>query len=89
MAGLLDMHQLAGNAQALTVLSKMADWVKFRVDRLTRRQRQETLGTEFGGMNEVLTNLYQRSTGNPEYLRFAHAFDHKAIFDPLAAVRIR
>jgi len=35
MAGLLDVHQLAGNAQALVVVSKMADWVRFRVDRLT------------------------------------------------------
>jgi len=82
MAGLLDVHQLAGNAQALVVVSKMADWVKFRVDRLTETQQQAALGTEFGGMNEVLANIYA-ATGDPEYLRVAHAFDHRAIFDPL------
>lgn len=82
MAGLLDVNQLAGNAQALVVVAKMADWVKFRVDRLTDTQQQAALGTEFGGMNEVLANIYA-ATGNPEYLRVAHAFDHKAIFDPL------
>jgi DUF1680 family protein len=82
MAGLLDVNQLAGNAQALLVVSKMADWVKFRVDRLTGTQQQAALGTEFGGMNEVLANIYA-ATGDPEYLRVAHAFDHKAIFDPL------
>ncbi|MFG2045322.1 beta-L-arabinofuranosidase domain-containing protein [Dactylosporangium sp. NPDC048998] len=84
MAGLLDMHLLAGNAQALTVLTGMASWVKFRNDRLTLTQRQNMLGTEFGGMNEVLTNLYQL-TGDPNHLAAAQQFDHAEIFDPLAA----
>jgi DUF1680 family protein len=84
MAGLLDMHLLAGNAQALTVLTAMAAWVKFRNDRLTVTQRQNMLDTEFGGMNEVLTNLYQ-VTANPDHLSTAQYFDHAEIFDPLAA----
>ncbi|GAA3220371.1 beta-L-arabinofuranosidase domain-containing protein [Dactylosporangium siamense] len=83
-AGLLDMHLLAGNAQALTVLTGMAAWVKFRNDRLTQTQRQNMLDTEFGGMNEVLTNLYQL-TGNAAHLAAAQQFDHAEIFDPLAA----
>jgi DUF1680 family protein len=84
MAGLLDMHLLAGNAQALTVLTGMAAWVKFRNDRLTNTQRQNMLDTEFGGMNEVLTNLYQL-TGDPAHLAAAQHFDHAEVFDPLAA----
>ncbi|HEY3130599.1 MAG TPA: beta-L-arabinofuranosidase domain-containing protein, partial [Acidobacteriota bacterium] len=40
MAGLLDVYQLCGNRQALEVLVKMADWVKFRVDRLSDQQQQ-------------------------------------------------
>ncbi|HJZ75612.1 MAG TPA: beta-L-arabinofuranosidase domain-containing protein [Vicinamibacterales bacterium] len=83
MAGLVDAHELAGNAQALVVVTKMADWVRFRVDRLSEAQQQAALGTEFGGMNEVLANIYA-ITGNADYLRVAHAFDHKAIFEPLA-----
>jgi DUF1680 family protein len=83
MAGLLDVHELCGNGQALEMITKMADWVKFRVDRLSEEQQQRALGTEFGGMNEVLANIYA-ATGNAEYLRVAHTFDHKAIFDPLA-----
>ncbi len=82
MAGLLDVSQLCDNPQALTVVTKMADWVKFRVDRISEETQQKALGTEHGGMNEVLANIYA-ATGNPEYLRIAHAFDHKAIFDPL------
>jgi len=83
MAGLLDVHGLCGNRQALDVLVKMADWVGFRMDRLTEEQQQRMLETEFGGMNEVLANLYG-VTGNPDHLRVARAFGHKALFDPLA-----
>jgi DUF1680 family protein len=84
MAGLLDMHLLAGNAQALTVLTRMAAWVGWRNGRLTLAQRQAMLKTEFGGMNEVLANLYQL-TGDPAHLTAAQYFDHAEIFDPLAA----
>ncbi|WP_158848794.1 glycoside hydrolase family 127 protein [Saccharothrix deserti] len=83
MAGLLDMHLLAGNAQALTVLTRMAAWVGLRNGRLTLAQRQNMLKTEFGGMNEVLANLYQ-VTGDPAHLTAAQYFDHAEIFDPLA-----
>jgi DUF1680 family protein len=84
MAGLLDMYLLAGNAQAQDVLTKMAAWVKFRTDRLTTTQIQNMLDTEFGGMNEVLTNFYQISN-SPEHLTVAQRFDHAEIFDPLAS----
>jgi DUF1680 family protein len=84
MAGLLDMYVYCDNGQALEVLSRMADWVKFRVDRLTDEQQQAALMTEHGGMNEVLANLYS-VTGNPEYLRVAYKFNHKAYFDEWAA----
>jgi len=83
MAGLLDAHQLAGNAQALDVLVKMAGWVQFRVDRLTPGQMQASLQTEFGGMNEVLANLYG-VTGDPEHLKLAQAFNQAKVLDPLA-----
>jgi hypothetical protein len=83
MAGLLDVHQHCNNRQALDVLVKLADWVRFRVDRLSEAQQQKALDTEFGGMMEVLENLYG-VTGNPEYLRVARKFDHRRVFDPLA-----
>ncbi len=83
MTGLLDANQLAGNAQALEVLTNMANWVKFRVDNLSEEKMQASLDTEFGGMNEVLANLYG-VTGNADYLKMAEAFNQKKIFDPLA-----
>ncbi|MFZ0827761.1 MAG: beta-L-arabinofuranosidase domain-containing protein [Verrucomicrobiia bacterium] len=83
MAGLLDANQHCGNAQALEVLTNMANWVKFRVDNLPEAKMQASLDTEFGGMNEVLANLYG-VTGNTDYLKTAEAFNQKKIFDPLA-----
>ena len=83
MAGLLDVHLHTGNAQALDVLTRLADWVKFRVDRLAPEQMQNSLKTEHGGMNEVLANLFA-VTSNPDHLRLAEAFNHQAVFIPLA-----
>ena len=83
MAGLLDANQHCGNAQALDVLVKLADWVKFRVDRLPHGQMQKSLDTEHGGMNEVLANLYA-VTGSTNYLKLSAAFNHARVLDPLA-----
>jgi DUF1680 family protein len=83
MAGLLDVYLHCANDQALSVLEKMADWVKFRVERLTEEQQQRALGTEYGGMNEVLANLYA-VTGSPIYLDVAKEFNQKVLFDSLA-----
>ncbi len=84
MAGLLDMSLHCGNTQALDVVTKMAAWVKFRVDRLTDEQQQAALETEHGGMNEVLANLYA-VTGNEDLLKTAFKFNHKKLFDQWAA----
>jgi DUF1680 family protein len=83
MAGLLDQFLLAGNQQALTVLLAKAGWVNVRTGRLSQTTMQNVLKTEFGGMNEVLVNLYQ-ITGDPTHLATAQRFDHAQIFDPLA-----
>jgi hypothetical protein len=83
MAGLLDTWQYTGNPQALQVLTNMAAWVQFRLDPLTTNQIQAMLGTEYGGMNEVLANLYA-VTGNTNHLRIARDFDDLSLFVPLA-----
>ena len=83
MAGLLDAHQYCGNDPALSVLTQMADWVQFRVNRLPREQMQKSLNCEHGGMNEVLANLYA-VTGNTNYLQLSAAFNHEKVLAPLA-----
>ena len=83
LAGLLDANRLCDNAQALAVAEKMADWVKFRVDHISREQMQKSLNTEHGGMNDALANLYA-VTGNTNYLELSAAFNQARVLDPLA-----
>ena len=86
MAGHLDMYTLAGNEQALDTVEKMARWVRSWSDPLSEQQMQRVLLVEYGGMGEVLANLYGL-TGKREYLDLAQRFDKKGFFDPLAAHR--
>ena len=86
MAGLLDMYVHCGNEQALDMALKMAAWVDRYTGSLSYEHMQRVLGTEFGGMGEVLSNLYA-VTGKEDYLEVAQRFDKKAFFDPLAAHR--
>jgi len=86
MAGLLDMYVYCGNEQALDMTEKMAGWVAGYTGPLSYDHMQRVLGTEFGGMGEVLCNLYA-VTGKEYYLEVAQRFDKKAFFDPLAAHR--
>ncbi len=84
LAGLLDVWRYIGNNQARDVLLAFAGWVDWRTSRLSSAQMQAMLGTEFGGMNAVLTDLYQQ-TGDARWLTTAQRFDHNAVFNPLAA----
>ena len=86
MAGHLDMYTLAGNEQALDTAEKMAGWVQSWVGPLSDQQMQRVLQEEFGGMGEVLANLYG-VTGKERYLNLAQRFDKKLFTDPLAAHR--
>ncbi|HUO09295.1 MAG TPA: beta-L-arabinofuranosidase domain-containing protein [Phycisphaerae bacterium] len=83
MAGLLDAAVYCHNAQALAVDVNLAEWVKFRVDRLPTDQFQKSLNNEHGGMNEVMANL-SAASGNADFLRIAQAFNHQRVFLPLA-----
>ena len=84
MAGLLDAYQYTGNNQALTVLTNMANWVQYRMNQLSAVQIQNMLNyREYGGMNEVLANLYA-VTGNSSYLQLAADFDKQSLFVPLS-----
>ncbi len=83
MAGLIDQHELAGNAQALPMAARLADWVNWRTTRLSYAHMQQILEIEHGGIAESLANLF-RLTGNAAYLATADRFYHARVFDPLA-----
>lgn len=86
LAGLRDAWILGGSGQAREVVLKLAGWVDAVTAPLTPAQQQEMLRTEFGGMPEILADLYAR-TGDPRYLETARRFRHEAILGPLAAGR--
>ncbi|KAF9690644.1 hypothetical protein EKO04_011542 [Ascochyta lentis] len=54
------------------------------LDVLSSDQMQKILQTEFGGMNEVMADIYHQ-TGNKQWLTVAQRFDHTAVFNPLAS----
>ena len=86
MAGLLDMYVYCGNEEALDMAQNMAGWVAGYTGSLSYEHMQRVLGTEFGGMGEVLCNLYA-VTGKELHLEVAQRFDKKQFLDPLAAHR--
>jgi DUF1680 family protein len=82
-AGLRDAYRMAGNRTALEVEKKFAGWLDSTLSKLSDEQIQRMLATEFGGMNEVLADLYA-DTGEKQWLALSDKFEHKAIVSPLA-----
>ncbi|HTY38670.1 MAG TPA: beta-L-arabinofuranosidase domain-containing protein [Bacteroidota bacterium] len=86
MAGLFDMYSICGDDNALRVLRHMAGWIKYRTDKLDEKQIQAMLKTEFGGMTEVLSNLYAVTADSGDFV-LARRFEKRAFLDPLIAQR--
>ena len=86
MAGLLDVHTLTGNAQALDVLQGMARWTGRWAQPLGDEHMARVLEREYGGMNELFYNL-AAVTGRDNFRTLAHRFDHERFFVPLAQGR--
>lgn len=86
LAGLLDLHRLAGMQKALDIAVGIGDWVYARLSRLDHGKRVRMWGIyiagEYGGMNESMAELY-RITGKKEYLESARFFDNDRLFFPL------
>jgi uncharacterized protein len=82
-AGLRDAYRFTGNKTALDIEIKFAAWAESIMSKLDDAQTQKMLNTEFGGMPEVLADLYA-DTGDKRWLALSHRFDHRAVLDPLA-----
>jgi DUF1680 family protein len=85
-AGLRDAYRSTGNRAALDVEIKFAAWAEAILAPLSDEQIQKMLATEFGGMNEVLADLYA-DTGDRRWLALAGKFHHVAIVDRLAEMK--
>ncbi|KXG46870.1 Six-hairpin glycosidase [Penicillium griseofulvum] len=84
LAGLLDVWRMTNDTTSRDVLLSLAGWVDKRTASFSYDAMQKQLQTEFGGMNDVLADLYHQ-TGDKRWLTVAQRFDHAVIFDPLAA----
>ena len=72
MAGLLDLYTFTGSAEALDMAHNEALYFDGYVEGILNHEGHEhwlaMLNVEFGGMQEVLANLYV-VTGDPRVLR--------------------
>lgn len=91
LAGLLDAHALAGSDQALALAEGIGHWVFSRLSACTPAQLARMWGSyiagEYGGMNEVLVELYWRSADpqKSEFLDAAKLFTLHTLVDACAA----
>lgn len=86
MAGLRDCYLYADNDKALEVLKKIGLWVYNRLSRLPKAQRDKMwamyIAGEFGGINEVLADLYI-ITKDERYLTASRYFDNDKLYLPM------
>jgi hypothetical protein len=83
LAGVIDVYELEQNPDALTIASKMGDWLYTRASGWTAAAKSRVLGSEYGGMNDALYELY-KLTNNANHLTVAHIFDDTSLFTSTA-----
>ncbi|MDQ0493747.1 glycoside hydrolase family 127 protein [Paenibacillus brasilensis] len=86
LAGLRDAHLLAHHPKALPMEIKLGNWLEDVFRGLDDEQMQRVLHCEFGGMNEVLTDLAEHS-GEERFLKLAERFYHGEVLNDLADTR--
>ena len=81
-AGLRDAYRYTANRTALEMEIKFAEWAEGVFSNLSEAQTQQMLNTEFGGMNEVLADLYA-DTSDKRWLDLSYRFEHRSFIEPL------
>ena len=83
MSGLMDAYLYADNDKALKLVIGMADWTYLTVNHLPDSLRLKMLRCEWGGMNDILANIYA-VTGNKKYLDLSYQFYDDFVMKPLS-----
>jgi uncharacterized protein len=86
LAGMIDMHRLAGNRKALEVAQGMADWADRWTASKSEGHMQEILETEYGGMAESLYSL-SALTNNDQWAKAGDRFTKLWFFNMLGMRR--
>ena len=79
VAGLVDTYKFTGNDEALEVASNLGEWIYNRVSKWDNSTTNRILGTEYGGMNDCLYELYYY-TRNTHHRDAAHKFDDPNLY---------
>lgn len=82
LAGLVDTYKLTGNERALEMAKELGTWVYNRVSKYDTAMTNRVLNIEYGGMNDVLYELY-KITKDPNHAKAAHVFDEISLFDSI------
>jgi len=83
LAGLVDVYEFEQNPDALTVASKLGDWLYGRATGWSAAAKSRVLSSEYGGMNDALYQLYKH-TNSANHLAVAHIFDDTSLFTSTA-----
>ncbi|NMB39027.1 MAG: hypothetical protein GX994_05580 [Firmicutes bacterium] len=83
MTGLLNVYKYAENETALEIASRLGDWAYDRSSTWNASIHRRVLNIEYGGMNDVLYELY-KYTNDTQHLTAAHKFDDESMFGSLA-----
>lgn len=83
MAGLCDAYLYCNSNKALKLVTGMAAWTYNTVNHLHDSTRLKMLNCEYGGMNDVLANIYS-FTGNRKYLDLSYKFYDEFVMGKLA-----
>lgn len=82
LSGVISAYELTGNEKALTVASRLGDWVYSRTSQWDENTQITVLNVEYGGMNDCLYQLYKH-TKSEKHLSAAHSFDEMSLFESL------
>ncbi|MAO66611.1 MAG: hypothetical protein CL666_16590 [Balneola sp.] len=82
-AGLRDAYLYTESESAKNVLVNLSEWAVSLSDQLSDEQFSEMIVAEYGGMNEVMADVYA-ITGDQKFLKLAQRFNDPRVFPPLA-----
>lgn len=82
LAGLIDTYKLTGNEKALEMADALGTWVYNRVGNYDTAMQNRVLNIEYGGMNDVLYELY-KITKDSNHAKAAHMFDEISLFESI------
>jgi len=92
MNGLVEANKSGGSKKALEIGVNFAEWIYKRTSRWDDEMQARVLGTEYGGMNDCLYELYKcaRAGGYDDLacehiLASAHKFDELPLFEKVRA----